>query len=188
MRRLGLIAGAALDAPARLGAVRLLAIDGPSGAGKSLLADAVVAELRGRGVGTALVRTDHYATWDDPLGWWPRLDREVLAPLQQGGPAAYRPVEWVDGGPRTGAEVVLHPPRVLVLEGVSSARRAVADRLSLAVWVDGPGAAERLERAVARDGEPIRRHLVCWQRVEDDWFRADGTRARAGLIVRPTAG
>lgn len=179
------VVDAALGAPARFGAARLVVIDGPSGAGKSQLADAVVAELRTRGVDTALVRTDHYATWHEPVGWWPRLEREVLASLRHGEPARYRPVEWVDDRPQPGPEIVVDPPKVLVLEGVSSARRAIAHEVSLAVWVPGPDAATRLERAVARDGEATREHLQRWQGMERQWFAADGTAGRADLVVRP---
>jgi cytidylate kinase len=49
--------------------MRLLAVDGPSGAGKSVLADHVVAALRAAGVLVELVRTDHFATWADPVDW-----------------------------------------------------------------------------------------------------------------------
>src|SRR6185312_5104377 len=64
---------ALLAAPARLGSVRVLAIDGPSGAGKSTLAARVVAGLTARGCRTTLVSTDAFATWDDPVSWWPKL-------------------------------------------------------------------------------------------------------------------
>jgi hypothetical protein len=92
-----------LGEPPRLGAVRVIAIDGPSGSGKSVLADRLVGGLRAEGFGTGLVRTDHFATWDDPVSWWPRLVGGVLDPLAQGRVGRYRRVEWVDGVPRPGA-------------------------------------------------------------------------------------
>lgn len=176
------IAAAALAAPARLGAVRLVALDGPSGSGKSTLADVIVGELRDRGVRTALVRTDHFATWDDPVGWWPRLARGVLEPLAAGRAGEYLPTSW--GEPVRPVAVAV--PEVLVLEGVSSGRRRVAPLLSLLVWVELASAAARLERAVARDGEGERAHLRDWQRFEQGWFAVDGTRARAGAVVAET--
>ena len=176
------IADAALAAPARLGSVRLVVLDGPSGSGKSTLADGLVAELRARGRSTALVRTDHFATWADPVGWWPRLERGVLEPLAAGRRGTYLPTSW--GEPVH--PVALEVPEVLVLEGVSSARRQVEPRVSLFVWVELPSAAARLERAVARDGEGDREHLRDWQRFEQNWFAVDGTQERAHAVVAET--
>ena len=176
------IADAALAAPPRLGCVRLVVLDGPSGSGKSTLADAVVAELRARGRSTALVRTDHFATWADPVGWWPRLERGVLEPLAAGRRGEYLPTSWGEPVHPVAVEV----PEVLVLEGVSSARRQVEPSVSLFVWVELASAAARLERAVARDGEGEREHLRDWQRFEQGWFAVDGTQERAHAVVAET--
>ncbi|UZJ24503.1 (d)CMP kinase [Rhodococcus antarcticus] len=176
------IADAALAVPARLGSVRLVVLDGPSGSGKSTLADALVAELGPRGVRTGLVRTDHFATWDDPVGWWPRLERGVLEPVAAGRPGRYLPTSW--GRPVLPVPVPV--PDVLVLEGVSSARRRVEHVVSLAVWVELASSTARLERAVARDGERERAHLRRWQRVEQGWFAVDATRRRAHVVVAET--
>jgi energy-coupling factor transporter ATP-binding protein EcfA2 len=85
---------ALLAAPPRLGAVRVLAIDGPSGSGKSTLAAALVGELAELGRSVRTVPTDHFATWDDPVSWWPRLVDGVLAPLRAGQPGRYRMMDW----------------------------------------------------------------------------------------------
>jgi uridine kinase len=157
----------------RLGTVRVVAIDGPSGSGKSVLADSLVGELRSAGVGTALVRTDHFATWDDPVSWWPRLVGGVLEPLARGRAGEYQRTEWVNGIPRPGSRIVVEVPEVLVLEGVSAGRRSVRSRLSGLVWCAHPDPGERLERAVARDGEACREPLRAWQRFEYGWFAVD---------------
>jgi uridine kinase len=168
-------------APARLGRATLVAMDGPSGSGKTTLADRLIAALVAAGESAALVRTDDFATWDDPFGWWPRLETEVLAPLAAGRPARYLAIDWTTGTAVARRPVAVPPVDILVLEGVSSARRTVVDRLSLAVWLEHPDAAVRRERAVARDGEAIREPLRAWQAAEDAWFAADGTRERADL-------
>ncbi|MGW4488607.1 uridine kinase family protein [Amycolatopsis sp. NPDC004368] len=152
----------------------MLAVDGPSGAGKSTLAAAVAEEL-----GAGLVSTDAFATWDNPVAWWPQLERGVLEPLSAGRSGAYRQVDWTSGEPRPGALVTVEVPRVLVLEGVSSGRRAVRSRLSHLCWVEGGTQEARLERAVARDGEPSRADLRRWQLFEQGWFAVDGTRESA---------
>jgi len=55
---------------------RIVAIDGPGGAGKSTLAARVAGALDAQ-----VVRTDDFASWDEPFEWWPRLIKQVLAPL-----------------------------------------------------------------------------------------------------------
>ena len=168
-------------APPRLGRVRLIAVDGPSGSGKTTVADRLLTALTAAGEAAGLVRTDHFATWDEPFDWWPRLEAEVLAPVVAGRPVSYLAMDWTGGGPVPRRPVTLPPVGVLILEGVSSARRTLADRLSLVVWVEHPDRALRTERAVARDGDAIREPLRRWQADEDAWFAADGTRDRADL-------
>ncbi len=177
------LVAAILAAPARLGGSRLVAVDGPSGSGKTTLANRLLDALDAAGVSAVLVRTDHFATWDDPFDWWPRLESEVLGVLAAGRCARYRAMDWSDGCPLPRRETTAAPADVVVLEGVSSARRAVVDRLSLAIWVEHPNLAVRTERTVARDGEAVRVPLRGWQRSEAAWFDADGTRGRADRVL-----
>lgn len=171
-------------APPRLGAVRLVVVDGPSGSGKSTFADELVRRCRAE-CDVVLVRTDDFATWDEPVEWWPRLAEGVLAPLRRGRPGGYRRTEWPGGVPRLGAHVPVRVPDVLVLEGVSAARREIRPFASTVVWIEPPEPAVRLERAVARDGEGSRAQLRRWQRFEEGWFAADRTREAADVIARP---
>jgi hypothetical protein len=172
------VADLVLAAPARLGAVRLVAIDGPSGAGKSTVAHELAAEL-----GAALVPTDHFATWTDPVSWWPRLVDGVLTPLARGEAGRYRRMDWSGGSPRLGEWVDVPVPEVLIVEGVSSGRRSVRAAVSVLVWVELASAAARLERAVARDGAASRPDFVRWQAFERGWFAVDGTKAAADVVV-----
>lgn len=174
--------------PPRLGSVRLVALDGPSGSGKSTLADALVAGLRCAGLDVALVRTDYFATWDEPVQWWPRLVDGVLMPLAQGVAGRYRCTEWPEGRPVLGDWVDVDVPDVLVCEGVSAARRSISDQLSLAIWVELPDSAQRRERAVERDGEQVRGELRRWQRFEQLWFAIDDTRNRADICASSGSG
>jgi uridine kinase len=164
------LAQAVLAAPPRLGAVRLVAVDGPSGAGKSTFAARLCEKLPG----AALLSTDYFATWDDPVAWWPRLAEGVLEPLARGEPGHYVKLDWSSGRPEPGEHVTLHPPAVLVLEGVSAGRASVRPRLSALCLLGGPDPATRLERAVQRDGESSRRHLERWQAFERGWYAVDG--------------
>lgn len=160
----------------------IVAIDGPSGSGKSTFADALSDALTQRGRPPLLIRTDHYATWEQPAAWWSEFERDVLAPFLGGHDVVYRPRMWEAGIARPGPVRTLPWASLLIVEGVTAARRALAGRLTRGLWLDGPPAAERLARTVARDGADQRGLLACWQRFEDGWFAVDGTRARCEVV------
>jgi energy-coupling factor transporter ATP-binding protein EcfA2 len=172
-----------LARPARLGRTRLVAVDGPSGAGKTTVTATLAGLLAAEGVTVAVVPTDHFATWTDPVSWWPRLVDGVLTPMRNGLPGRYRRTEWSDGTPRPGDDVVVPVVDVLVVEGVSAGRRSVRDQLTFLVWVELPDQARRLDRTVARDGANSRPALAAWQRFECGWFTVDRTVAAADTMV-----
>ena len=176
-------------------------VDGPSGSGKTTFAaewaSAVAAESGGTvldpgdeapptapGVRISVLSTDLLATWADPFGWWDRLDADVLRPLAAGRPGSIQINDWTGGTPVPGRRLQIEVPDVLIVEGVSSARRAITDRVTAMVWVEVPDRAERLRRGVARDGGASRPYLEAWQDAEDRHFEQDGTRLRADLTVR----
>jgi uridine kinase len=165
-----------------------VAVDGPSGSGKSTVARELVAALAAEGVRAGMVKTDHFATWTDPVSWWPLLVTGVLEPLGDGRPGRYRKMSWEGGGPEWDDPVEVPVPDVLVVEGVSAGRASVRPLLTLLVWVDLPDAAVRLDRAVARDGERFRAAFVGWQRFERGWFAVDGTRAAADIRIPRSPG
>ena len=179
------VASLILRRPPRLGAVRLVAVDGPSGSGKTTFAAGLAAHVAAmpEHPTVRVVSTDLLATWDDPFGWWSVLDSCLLMPLAAGHPADLPFARWVQGRPEPGGTVRVPVVDVLVLEGVSSGRSAVRDRLSALVWLEVPSRAERLERAVARDGEESRPFLIRWQQDEEAHFAADRTADRADVVV-----
>jgi len=180
------VADAVLAAPPRLGDVRALAVDGPSGSGKSSFATRLAAELTGRGVRVCVLATDDIATWADPAGWWPRMVTGVLDPVRAGRAGRYRRTEWITGVPRPGGFVDVPVPEVLILEGVTSGRVSVRDRMSLLVWVEVTDPAVRLSSAVARDGPDSRADLENWQEFERGWFAVDTPEAVADIrLVGP---
>ncbi len=160
----------------------MVAIDGPSGAGKSTFAAELVRALADRGRQAVLISTDDYATWDDPAAWWDEMERDVISAYERHHDYTYRPRVWVDGVPAAGPEVWVRWQPILVVEGVTSARRRSAHRFTKRFWIDGPTAAERLARTVARDGEAERDHLQRWQDFEEGWFAVDDTRARCEVL------
>ena len=70
----------------------------------------------------------------------------------------------------------------MLLEGVSSARRAVAERLSLAIWVEAPPSV-RLARGIERDGDAMRGQWERWMAGEETHYARDRTRDRADVLV-----
>jgi uridine kinase len=167
--------------PPRLGRTTLIAVDGPSGSGKTWYAARLAKQLD-----ATLVSTDDFATWDDPVSWWPRLVAGVLDPIEQGRPGRYQKTEWTDGRPHPGAYRRIEVPDMLVIEGVSAGRRSVTNRLSHLIWCEFPDEPQRLARAVDRDGEQARNHLVTWQKFERGWYAVDQTKARADQIITPS--
>ncbi|BCJ51684.1 hypothetical protein Asp14428_31590 [Actinoplanes sp. NBRC 14428] len=164
----------------RLGPVRLVAVDGPSGAGKSWFADRLA-----KAADAPVVHTDDLLDgWDDQFTFWVRLEQQILAPLRHGRPATYLRYLWhreAFGGPA----VTVEPAAAVLLEGVTSARRAIWPELSFSVFVTAPPDL-RLRRALARDGRndvAFRAYLERWRTAEDQHFAAEGTAAHVDLLV-----
>jgi hypothetical protein len=155
---------------------RLIAVDGPGGAGKSVFAARLAAAL-----GSApVVQTDDFATGAPGDVWWPRLESQVIRPLSLGLPARYQRFDWHRRGLAEWREV--QPGAAVIVEGVSSARRASADKFAMAIWVHAPRAT-RLARGLDRDGLAARADWERWMAEEDVHFQRDRTIDRCALIV-----
>jgi uridine kinase len=168
----------ALARPASLGAGRLICVDGPSGSGKTTLALAI-----------ARACTDARVVHMDALydGWsgLPSVSAQLaslLRPLASGSPGSYRRYDWHAAAY---AETVVVPPGpLLVLEGVGSYSPAFGALVTLLVWVEAP-TADRLARALERDGSAYEPELRQWAVDEEEHFVRTGARERADLVVRP---
>jgi hypothetical protein len=170
-----------LDEPARLGSVRLVAVDGPAGAGKTMFARRLAGALRARGATVAEIHVDDLlAGWTDLARFWPRLEQGVLSRLRRGEPGGYPRYDWHAG--RFGERVPVPVPDVLVVEGVSSARAAIRADLTLSAFVTAPREL-RLARGLERDGEALREHWLRWMVEEAAHFAADQTPEHVDLTV-----
>lgn len=101
-----------------------------------------------------VVHTDDFADRAG-RGWWALLEEEFLTRLTSG---------------------------TYVLEGVSSSRRAIAGRLTYAVWMHVP-TGRRVTRGIARDGPAAAADWPGYEAEEDAFFAADPVQARADLFV-----
>jgi uridine kinase len=176
IRRFAELAAFIRETPPRIGSRRLVAIDGQGGAGKSTFARRLSVALGG----ATVIATDDFASWEVPIGWWPDLEAQVLEPMAAGLPVRYRRYDW--DARRHDRWIEPELTDVVLLEGVSSSRRAIAERLSLAIWIEAPRAT-RMLRGVRRDGEAMRSQWEAWLADEDLHFLADDTRERANLRV-----
>lgn len=138
---------------------RIVAVDGQGGAGKSTFAERLAL-----GLGSVqIVHTDDFASWDNPIDWWPELRRRVLMPLAVGHSAVYLPTSW-DG--EVNAQVVIQPAEFLVLEGVTASRHEFQPYLAYAIWIETPRGV-RLQRGLERDGVEARDRWEEWMAAED---------------------
>ena len=168
----------------RLGDVRLIAVDGPSGAGKTRFAMRLAKQID-----APVVHTDDLLDgWEGQFTFWGRLEERVLGPLRRGETASYQRYRW-DRGAFDPVPVRLDPAPVVILEGVSAARRGIRPELSLIVFVEAPPDL-RFSRAVARDGDDslaFRAYLERWHSAENRHFADDRTKEHADLVVDGSA-
>ena len=161
----------------RCGGTRLVCVDGPSGSGKTTFAARLAVALDGPPV---LHMDDLYPGWDGLAASVGLLVRTVVAPIAAGRPARYRRYDWSLG---TYAESHhLGVPDMLVVEGVGSGAREVADGRGLLIWVEAPRD-ERHRRGMERDSGAYRPFWERWARQEKAHFAAERTRNRADLRV-----
>lgn len=155
---------------------KIIAVDGLGGAGKSTFAARLAKEL----AGAQVLQTDDFASWDNPLNWWPRLVKEVLEPLSHNQPARYRRTDW--GNPDHQEWGELTPAECVILEGVSASREAFQPFLTYSVWIETPREL-RLTRGLERDGEQARAQWEQWMADEDDYVRREKPGERADLVL-----
>ncbi|GIH20315.1 uridine kinase family protein [Rugosimonospora africana] len=164
------LAVAVLRAPARLGAVRVVAVDGPTGAGKTTFAERLAGALSAAGATVSVVHTDDLLDgWGDQFTFWPRLAEGVLDPLREGRPGRHPVYDWGQG--RFDATREVPVADVLIVEGTTTTRPEARGQLSLSVFVSAP-ADLRLNRVVARDGAAVREPLLRWMDAEAEYFVA----------------
>jgi len=157
---------------------KIIGIDGCGGAGKSTLAKRLAVSLDAQ-----LIQTDDFATWDNALDWGDRLLAQVLLPLQQNQAGRYQRYDW---GQKSLAEWHDVPvQQTIVLEGVSSTRKAFRPMHAFAIFVDTPQDI-RLARGLDRDRADALTLWQTWQAEEDAYLARETPAQYADLILDGT--
>jgi len=159
---------------------RIIAVDGPGGAGKSTFANRLSDALNG----APIIHTDDFASWDNPLNWWPRLIEQVLEPLARNVPARYQRYDWDTKSLAEWHDV--EPTDYIIVEGVSSSREAFRPYVAYSVWIETPRD-ERLRRGLERDGESARAQWDEWMAREDEYIQQEKPAERADVVIDGTA-
>ena len=158
---------------------RIVAVDGLGGAGKSSFARRLARALRG-----TIVQTDDFASWENPVDWWPRLIEELLVPISRNETARFERSVW---GPDMEPETrEVDAAEILILEGVTASREAFRPYLTYAIWVESPPEL-RLRRGLERDGEDALEAWREWMVEEDRYRERERPDERADLVVRGDA-
>lgn len=170
----------------RLGNVCLIGIDGHGGSGKSSLANLLSQKLDAQ-----IIRTDDFASWDNPLNWWPLVIERVFEPIKAGSQTLSYPRSkwWENHNP----EPVVDQPvtNMMILEGVSALRKEFRPYISLGIFVDTPEAI-CLERGLARDSgtgksrEELTKIWQGWLKDENTYMERDKPRQHADIVLDGT--
>jgi uridine kinase len=161
------------NAPADM-TTRVIAVDGHGGAGKSSLAEYLARELN-----APIVHTDEFASWTNPIDWWPELIEKVLVPLAGGRSARYTPTSWDEAEKE---EVIIEAGDFVVLEGVTASRAAFRPFLAFSIWIETPREL-RLRRGLLRDGESARADWERWMAEEDAYVEREQPAEHADLVL-----
>lgn len=170
----------------KVGKTVFIAVDGRGGSGKSALA-----KWLGEQLSAQIVRTDDFASWDNPLDWWPLLIERVFQPIKNGATTLNYPrSEWWENHhpePAIGQPVTA----VMILEGVSSLRREFRNYISLSIFVDTPKEL-CLKRGIERDtntGKTTGELIQMWEgwfEEEDVYMRRDQPKEHADIVIDGT--
>jgi uridine kinase len=171
-----------------LGATRnfVIAIEGRSGAGKSTLAGEL-ADL----LGAALISQDDFYSGGTLSDWanltsaqkadrvidWRRVRREAIEPLIANQRAEWHPFDWETLKGLAPQTISAEPRRLIILDGVYSARPELSDLINLSVLVHLDDNVRRARLRKREGADFVSEWHPVWDEAEDYYF----------LEVRPPA-
>jgi uridine kinase len=163
-----------------------IAVDGHGGSGKSTLAKWLAEKYKAE-----IIHTDDFASWDNPLNWWPLVIERVFGPIQKGAQTlSYPRSKWAENH---NPEPVTNQPvtKIMVIEGVSSLRKEFRPYIGLGIFVDTPKDV-CLKRGVERDAgtkqsqEEVVEMWNKWFAEEDKYIARDDPKSYADIVIDGT--
>ncbi|MCM3599058.1 uridine kinase [Metabacillus idriensis] len=168
----------------------LIGIDGCGGSGKSTFAQKIYDQCKGV---TIVHKDDFYIPSAQrlprhptrkPIGAdfdWKRLLIQVLEPISQEKAGHFQRYDWeID---KLAEWHTVPVGGIVVIEGVYSIRKELADRYDMKIWIDCPREI-RLSRGLERDGEGARDMWIRnWMISEDIYVEEHKPHNRADIIV-----
>lgn len=155
---------------------KIIAIDGCGAAGKTTLSEKL-SKLFGN---CSVIHTDDFASWDDPLNWYPRMIKQALEPLKLNKEARFQKYDWklrsLDHW------ITVQPAEFVIIEGVSSSRTEFRTYLAYSIFVHADRSL-RLSRGIERDGKNTESHWLDWMHAEDVYIRRDEPEKFVDLVV-----
>ena len=175
----------------KVGEILFIAVDGHGGSGKSTFATWL-----GKNLSAEVVRQDDFASWDNPLNWWPLVIEKVFTPIQNGSKTiSYARSKWWENHnpePVVDQPVTNQPvTNPMILEGVSSSRREFRDYISLSIFVDTPEGL-CLQRGIERDmstGKTREELTQIWNeylKEENEYIERDQPKIHADIVIDGT--
>jgi uridine kinase len=171
----------------KVGNTLFIAVDGRGGSGKSTLAKYLSEKLNAE-----VVRTDDFASWENPFDWWPLLIEQVFQPIRNGTRTLHYP--GASGWDNLRSERVAGQPvtEIMILEGVSSSRKEFRQYISLSIFIDAPKDIS-LRRGLERDrlkGKRSESELIRlwegWSSEEDIYLQRDDPKRHADIVIDGT--
>ncbi len=171
-----------------VGSTLFIAVDGHGGSGKSTFAKFLAEKFQAE-----IVQTDYFASWDNPLNWWPLVIQYVFEPIKNGAATLNYPrSNWASG---QNLEPVTDQPvtEIMILEGVSSLRKEFREYIGFGIFVDTPKEI-CLRRGVERDltydykksSAELTEMWNKWFEDEEIYFDRDNPKAYADLVIDGT--
>jgi uridine kinase len=150
----------------------IIGVDGAGGSGKSTFVNELAENL----INTEIVRMDDFYKPEylrkepnagNEIGFffdWRKLEREVLIPFTNYSDINFQKYDWPSNTLKYRQKI----PREsnIIIEGVYSIRKELADYYDLKIWIDCPSEI-CLARGIARDGIEIKEY---WQNV---WMKQE---------------
>jgi len=170
----------------RVGKTLFVAVDGHGGSGKSAFA-----KWLGHNLHAEIIKTDDFASWDDPSDWWPKVIEKVFKPISEGEKYLNydRSKWWENHHP----ESVIKKPvtDLMILEGVGSSRKEFREYIRLHIFVDTPEDV-CIKRGVEKDlitGKTREELLEIWKKWidhENEYIQRDHPKEYADIVFNGT--